>query len=172
MELLLAAVLLAGLRTGAAFAQARPEDFSSTPPETRWRAAFQAATGKEAQVKFLALMQVETDTASVRSQAYLAVAHLLVGAHRRNVFAKWRNFREWTAALEAQIAAVPHDAELRFLRMTVQANAPKFLGYSAHLASDCRMVHDALQKKSWDIDLAYADFVRETLTADHACQID
>lgn len=170
LKLLLAAMLLGGFRTGAAFAQTRNGDSVPTPPETRWRAAFRAATDTEAQQDFLDLMSAEADRASVRAEAFLAVGQLLVGTNRRNVFSKWRSFRRWTSRLDTLIDRAPEDPDLRFLRVTVQSSAPRFLGYSGALKSDCDMVLKAIKQGYWDNDPGHSEFVQTTTNRLPECQ--
>ena len=170
-KLLLAAVLFGGLGTAGAFAQARGRDSVSVPPEVRWRAAFRGATGRQTQEDFRDLMLAEADSTSILSQSYLAVGQLLVGAHRRSVFAKWRSFRTWTSALDKLIESAPENPELRFLRVTVQSNAPGFLGYSGALREDCPLVLAAVDQGHWDDDPDHAEFVQTTTSRLPECQI-
>lgn len=178
LELVVAAVLLGGFRTGTTSAQTHVEQPVSTSPEKGWRAAFRAATDNKAQEAFLAFMVSETDTAAVngtatvRANAYLAVGQLLVGAQRRNVFSKWRSFRIWTSALDQLVQKAPDDPELRFLRVTVQSSAPGFLGYSGDLETDCHRVRAALESGYWETDPGHKEFVQTTTSSVRQCQID
>jgi hypothetical protein len=172
MRRTVALILLAGFTTAATFGQTASEDSVAWPPETRWRAEFREATDNQAQIDFLELMSAETDTASVLAQTYLVVGHILVGAHRRNVFSKWRSFRKWTSALNTQIVRAPENPELRFLRVMVQSNAPGFLGYSRDLTSDCQMVRSALRQDYWVSDSAHEEFVRTNINRIPKCKLD
>ena len=59
-------------------------------------------------------------------------------AQSRHVFLfdKMRHFNKGTEILDAAIRTKPHDVEMRFLRMTIQINAPGFLNYSDALEED------------------------------------
>ena len=52
------------------------------------------------------------------------------------LFDKMRHFNKGTEILDAAIRTKPHDVEMRFLRMTIQINAPGFLNYSDALEED------------------------------------
>jgi len=51
-------------------------------------------------------------------------------------------FKQGHKKLEAAIAAHPKEAEYRFLRLMIQENAPKSLGYSKNITEDSKMVFD------------------------------
>ncbi|MGJ7031969.1 hypothetical protein [Niabella hirudinis] len=51
-------------------------------------------------------------------------------------------FKQGHKKLEAAIAAHPNEAEYRFLRLMIQENAPKSLGYSKNIAEDSKMIRD------------------------------
>jgi hypothetical protein len=52
------------------------------------------------------------------------------------LFSKMEHFNKGTEILDEAIRANPEDVETRFLRMTVQINAPGFLGYNDRLEED------------------------------------
>ncbi|SDC67879.1 hypothetical protein [Niabella drilacis] len=51
-------------------------------------------------------------------------------------------FKQGHKKLESVIKADPKEAEYRFLRLMIQENAPKSLGYSKNIAEDSKMVRD------------------------------
>ncbi|MBZ4188643.1 hypothetical protein [Niabella beijingensis] len=55
---------------------------------------------------------------------------------------KLSTFKQGHKKLEAAIAAHPKEAEFRFLRLMIQENAPKSLGYSRNIAEDSKMIRD------------------------------
>lgn len=56
--------------------------------------------------------------------------------HHPNVFKKMGFFSDGKEMLEKSINAEPENIELRFLRLTIQANLPSFLGYSDNKEND------------------------------------
>ncbi|NNE70717.1 MAG: hypothetical protein HKN29_10200 [Rhodothermales bacterium] len=139
-------------------------------PNQGWRADFRAATDDEAQVELLRSLEQSDDSTSVLRAGYLAVAHLLVSAQRRNVWAKWRSFSRWTSRLDALIEQHPNQPELRFLRVTVQSNAPRFLGYADALEEDCGAVSRALEAGIWTDDPEHEAFIDRITNEIEACR--
>jgi hypothetical protein len=58
------------------------------------------------------------------------------GRHSANPFEKLSTFNEGRALLDSAIALEPRSVELRFLRLSIQVNVPKLLGYSGQIAED------------------------------------
>ena len=55
---------------------------------------------------------------------------------------KLASFKKGHKQLEAAIAKAPHNAEYRFLRLIVQENAPKVLGYYRDMVADSKFIKD------------------------------
>lgn len=51
-------------------------------------------------------------------------------------------FKQGHKKLEAAIKAAPYNAEYRFLRLMIQENAPKNLGYSKNITEDSKIVKE------------------------------
>lgn len=138
--------------------------------EDAWRASFRSANDSEARNELLNLLETRPDSTSLLHGGYLAVAQLLVDSDRRNVWVKWRSFRRNTSILDELIRKNPEHPELRFLRITVQSNAPSFLGYSGDLEEDCRTVSSALENNYWAHDRAHQTFVARITTEIEQCR--
>ncbi|HEX6915333.1 MAG TPA: hypothetical protein VF145_08830 [Chitinophagaceae bacterium] len=67
---------------------------------------------------------------------YKASATMIMGKHVLNPFSRLSWFNKGKRMLEKAIASEPGNIELRFLRYNAQLNAPAFLGYRDHLATD------------------------------------
>ena len=72
---------------------------------------------------------------------------------------KIKVFKEGNKLLEAVIKASPKDILFRFLRLTIQENAPKILRYYSAIASDSNMVINGykqltLKQQSFVLDYA------------------
>ena len=77
---------------------------------------------------------------------YLGTGHALQARHAFNPYTKYQLFTTGKNELEAAIKAKPSSAELRFLRFTVQENAPGFLGYNQSLEADKAAIIDFLME--------------------------
>jgi hypothetical protein len=51
-------------------------------------------------------------------------------------------FNEGKSLLEKSIEKNPWNAELRFIRLTLQCQSPSFLGYRSNIVSDCQLIID------------------------------
>lgn len=67
---------------------------------------------------------------------YKGAVQTVMAKHLRNKREKKEFFTQGVAQLEAAIAMAPNDIELRCLRLSVQENSPKFLGYHKAKAED------------------------------------
>ena len=67
---------------------------------------------------------------------YKGAAKIILAKHAGNPFSKWKLFNDGKSILETAIANNINDVELRYLRLTIQLHAPKFLGYSSMIESD------------------------------------
>lgn len=84
------------------------------------------------------------DTTAPLLLAYKAMAGFMVSYHSTNPYHKLKYFIESRSALNRVIAQAPDNVELRFLRFTVQTNAPKFLGYYGNIIEDKTVLFAAL----------------------------
>lgn len=71
-------------------------------------------------------------------------------------------FKQGHRALENAIAKNPGNAEFRFLRLMVQENAPKALGYHKNIAGDSRMVRDQYKKLPAVVQQAIAGYSKKS----------
>jgi hypothetical protein len=73
-------------------------------------------------------------------KAYHGMGYLLRAKHAFNPYNKLSNFRKGKDLLEAAIQADSRNAELRFLRLSVQTHAPFFLNYSDKVKEDEQLI--------------------------------
>lgn len=71
---------------------------------------------------------------------YRGMSKFMICYHALNPMTKWSYFKQGTEDLERAIGMRPDLVELRFLRLSVQINAPGFLGYNKSLHADKQMV--------------------------------
>ena len=68
--------------------------------------------------------------------AYKACATMIMAKHCFNPFKKLSYFNEGKLLLEKCISSQPENTEARYLRLTVQSSAPRFLCYNKSLQED------------------------------------
>lgn len=67
---------------------------------------------------------------------YMGMANMLKAKYAINPYKKLSHFHEGKSMLEEAISKAPRNVELRFLRLSVQLNAPAFLNYHNRQAED------------------------------------
>jgi len=83
-------------------------------------------------------------------QGYKGMSYLLEAKHSYNIYKKYSYFSKGADILDVAIAKGPNNRELRFLRYSVQNNAPKFLGYYEEIANDKKIILANLANESDD----------------------
>jgi hypothetical protein len=68
--------------------------------------------------------------------AYQAAAEALQAKHSWNVLAKWAGIEKSMSLFQKAIQEDSENAEIRFLRFSIQFNTPTILGYSKNLEED------------------------------------
>jgi len=71
-----------------------------------------------------------------KEQAYLAAGFVLKAKHVYSPFSKWSFFKKGINKLDQVINKNPKFVEFRWLRYSLQKNAPKFLNYNENLVED------------------------------------
>ena len=75
---------------------------------------------------------------------YQGMACFMVCYHSLNPYSKIKYFIRGKNALDKAIQLEPKNVELRYLRFSVQTNAPEFLGYMRSIKDDKAFLLDAL----------------------------
>jgi hypothetical protein len=83
-------------------------------------------------------------------KAFKGVAIAMYAGLANTVSEKFSIFSEGKKLIEEAVAADWYNAEIRFLRFSVQAEVPFVVGYSSNLKEDAYVVIDALEKKRID----------------------
>lgn len=103
-------------------------------------------------IKQIALTSTEVSVNLKR--AYFAAAEMISAQYKINPAAKIKSFNAGKKILEATIFADTSNLEARYIRFTIQQNAPSFLGYNKSLSSDKNYIIKYLnQFKSSDPEL-------------------
>jgi hypothetical protein len=77
-----------------------------------------------------------TNSSPAILKGYKAMAEFIMCKHTYNPFSKLIYFNRGKKELDAAIKIESENVELLFLRFATQCNAPSFLGYNTHIASD------------------------------------
>ena len=68
--------------------------------------------------------------------AYLGAYQTIWANHVFNPLSKLATFKKGKNNIELAISKEPENVEIRYIRFSVQKNAPSFLGYNSHLKED------------------------------------
>lgn len=116
----------------------------------------QFATDKELCKKMMSdLLKLKDSSAT--HMAYLGALQAIWANHVFNPISKLNTFNEGKEHIETAIKQQPYDVELRFIRLSVQKNAPSFLGYRSNIKEDTEFIIessgpiDSILKKNIDL---------------------
>jgi|SRR5690606_20641075 len=68
--------------------------------------------------------------------AYLGGLQTIWANHTLNPISKFQTFKTGKGNLERAVEMAPNNIETRFIRLSVQKNAPRFLGYHQQIEAD------------------------------------
>lgn len=100
------------------------------------RGLYQNAAEQETAAKKLLEITREDKTQRPVLLGYNGAGHMMMAKHVINPFSKMSHFNKGKNIYTSAIAAAPQNLELRFLRFSVQAEAPGFLGYKQNIEED------------------------------------
>lgn len=100
------------------------------------RSFYEAAPKEEAKAKQMLVLAEKNSTVNFVFLGYTGAAKIILAKHTVNPYAKWNLFNEGKNILETAIKSDINNAELRYLRLTIQMNAPHFLGYKSNVNTD------------------------------------
>jgi hypothetical protein len=103
----------------------------------------QAPADKSAAEGLLLLLNRKT-TPSTTIQGYKGAATIIMAQHTFNPYSKFRYFNNGKFLLEQAISRDNNNPELRYLRLTIQSQAPAFLGYTDNLNNDRQFLLERL----------------------------
>jgi hypothetical protein len=103
-----------------------------------------AATQQEACNQLISRLNNKTDLPEPVYLGYKGGATMIQAKYSFNPIRKLSYFTNGKNMLEKGIGMDPSNAELRFLRFTIQNNAPSFLGYKSDIHSDKNFLLAAL----------------------------
>jgi hypothetical protein len=101
------------------------------------RILFQKSANEQASCKkMIDILKPYTEKNNTAFAGYKASARMMMAKYAINPIIKLTNFSQGKKLLEKCIAIDKENIELRFLRFTIQCNAPSFLGYNNCLKED------------------------------------
>lgn len=95
----------------------------------------------------------KADTSNALQLAYQAMSDMMQSYHAFNPYTKLSHFFTGKSKLERAVQKAPDNAEIRFLRYTIQKNVPAVLQYNQSLQSDQIIIHRYLSARNGDEDL-------------------
>lgn len=84
----------------------------------------------------------ETKNNSATHMAYLGGLQTIWANHVFSPISKLNTFKEGKKNIEQAIKKEPDNVELRFIRLSVQKNAPSFLGYKSNINEDAEFIKE------------------------------
>ena len=119
--------------------------FSDVPSINQVRSLFEeAVTQKSSCIKLIKLLESCSETNFPILVGYKACGTMMMAKYVTNPFSKFSHFRKGKKMLETVTTANDKVVELRYLRYSIQTNAPSFLGYNNHIAEDKMFLEKAV----------------------------
>ena len=89
------------------------------------------------------------------SNAYKGAYTMMKAKYVNSPFKKYAYFNEGKALIEKAIEQAPNNVEIRYLRVTLQVNLPKFLNYYENINNDIDFVLTNLKTAQIPIEVKY-----------------
>lgn len=94
--------------------------------------------------EFASYLAINENKKDIITEGYRSVIWFLWADYYFNPFKKWNCFLNGKQALEMLIKENNSNVELRFLRLTIQENLPKLLGYNNKIEEDKTFINKHL----------------------------
>jgi len=94
--------------------------------------------------EFDTYLSLYKDSKDPTVNGYQSVIWFLWADYYVNPLKKWKYYSKGVIKLDQLIESYPDNLELRFLRLTIQENVPKFLGYNKNLKEDKEFIYKNL----------------------------
>lgn len=91
--------------------------------------------------------------------SYNIVSRILKSKYLRNPVKKVKVFKENTKRLDSLVASYPKKIEIRFLRYSIQLNAPKILGYTTFVNEDYEFIIKNISHADEDLKKIITSFM-------------
>jgi len=128
---------------------------------------YAAAQHEEEAETFFKILQGLEANQSPEIKGYIAMALFLKANYLNNPIKKWGSFKEGKELLEQTISIHPNNTELIFLRLTIQTNTPKVLGYNDDIENDIGYILKTIKTiKDQDLKTKIIAFLKEFYLTD------
>lgn len=99
--------------------------------------------------------EVVKEKSDIRKKGYEAAYFMLKAAEEKAVMKKKDWFVKGSTQLDSLIQKYPKNIELKWIRLTIQDNTPKFLKYNTSIQTDLEYIHTHIQQLK-DVELKKA----------------
>lgn len=111
-----------------------------------------SVTNKGVCKKLLHVLNSYNETNNPTLAAYKACATMIMASHLFNPISKLSNFNQGKELLEKCVTIDNENAEIRYLRLTIQSKCPAFLNYNNSILNDKTFLLNAI-KNLGDVQL-------------------
>lgn len=108
------------------------------------------------------LAVLEKEKATSRVNAYRGALTMKKAGFEKGVKSKVKTFKEGGGLLEEEIKSNPGNVEFRFLRLTIQENAPKILKYNKQLEEDRQAIIAGFSKLDGDLKAVITNYAKDS----------
>lgn len=109
-----------------------------------------------------ALDRLESEQSSTTNKAYKGALLMKKSNFLKSAAQKIALFKEGNKYLEAAITKDPSNLEFRFIRLTIQENAPKILKYNKNINEDKSLIIKGYKKMSSRYKAYVLDYAQES----------
>ena len=104
------------------------------------------------------LLNVQSADPTIK--AYKAVSEAMLAQVLWNPFSKFSQVRKYSRQMEMAVMEDTENLEIRFLRLAIEYNLPRFLGMSSHLYEDRDMIlENIIAVDSYNLDPAFCHYI-------------
>lgn len=108
------------------------------------------------------LIQLESEESNTLHKAYYATLKMKKASFIKLPIEKLKTFKKACLELEAIIQSKPEEPEYRFLRCTIQENAPPILKYNKNIEEDCKLIKKNLSKFKSEVISFVRDYAKQS----------
>jgi len=119
---------------------------TSSPNISYFRKLFAESSTNEMMAKVLLQDGDKYSSQSIVYNGYYGAGKMIMAKYYLNPYSKLSSFSEGKSILESSIEKDTANVELRYLRLTIQNNAPSFLGYKSKVDDDRNFLTSSLSK--------------------------
>jgi hypothetical protein len=108
------------------------------------------------------LAKLETEKTSPKVNAYKGALTMKKAGFVKGVGGKVKTFKKGAHLLEDEIKSNPGNTEFRFLRLTIQENAPGILKYNKEIDADKQAVVSGFDRLDTDLKNVITDYAKDS----------